>query len=41
MSNIVRLYVKWVQNPTKDFTIDDVPQKWRADVEKALEEQTV
>ena len=39
MSNIVRLYVKWVQDPTKDFTIDNVPVKWRADVEKALEDK--
>lgn len=34
---MVKIYVKWIQDPTKNFTIDDVPQRWRADVEKALE----
>lgn len=35
---MVKIYVKWILDPTKDFTIDDVPERWKADVEKALEE---
>lgn len=37
MSNIVRLYVTRIQQGK--MTLDEVPQRWRADVEKALEEQ--
>ena len=35
---MVKLYIKWILDPKKDFTIDDVPTRWRTDVERALEE---
>ena len=36
---MVKIYVRWVKDLTKDFTIDDVPKRWREQVRQALEEQ--
>lgn len=33
---MVKLYVRKIK--AGDITIDDVPERWRTDVEKALEE---
>lgn len=34
---MVKLYVRKIK--AGDITIDDVPERWRSDVEKALEEE--
>ena len=34
---MVKLYVRKIK--AGDITIDDVPERWRADVENALEEE--
>ena len=34
---MVQLYVRRIQDPTIEFTIDDVPERWREDVINALE----
>lgn len=34
---MVKLYVRKIK--AGDITIDDVPERWRVDVEKALEEE--
>lgn len=34
---MVKLYVRKIK--AGDITIDDVPKRWRTDVEKALEEE--
>ena len=36
---MAKIYVKWILDPSKDFTIDDVPARWRAQVEAMLAEQ--
>lgn len=33
---MAKIYVKWILDPTKDFTIDNVPQRWRSEVEALL-----
>ena len=33
---MTKIYVKWIKDSTKDFTIDNVPKRWRAEVEKML-----
>ena len=33
---MAKIYVKWILDPTKDFDIDNVPQRWRAEVELLL-----
>lgn len=33
---MAKIYVKWILDPEKDFTIDNVPQRWRAEVESLL-----
>ena len=35
---MAKIYVKWILDPNKNFTIDDVPQRWRAQVEAMLAE---
>ena len=36
---MVKIYVRWIKDSTKNFTIDDVPKRWREQVRQALEEQ--
>ena len=33
---MVAIYVKWILDPTKNFTIENVPKRWRTQVEEAL-----
>lgn len=33
---MAKIFVKWILDPSKDFTIDNVPNKWRSEVEKLL-----
>lgn len=33
---MAKIYVKWILDPTKDFTIDNVPLRWRSEVESIL-----
>lgn len=35
---MAKIYVKWIKDPNKNFTLDDVPEKWRAQVEALLVE---
>ena len=37
---MVNIYVKWILDPTKNFTIDNVPKRWREQVESVLESMT-
>lgn len=37
---MAKIYVKWIKDPSKNFTIADVPERWRSDVQKMLEENT-
>ena len=34
---MAKIFVKWILDPSKDFTIDDVPQRWKVEVEKLIE----
>lgn len=36
---MAKIYVKWILDPTKNFSIEDVPSRWRAAVEKMLESE--
>ena len=33
---MAKIYVKWILDPTKNFTLNDVPEKWKMEVEKLL-----
>lgn len=33
---MAKIYVKWILDPSKDFSIDDVPERWRAQVEALI-----
>ena len=35
---MVAIYVRWIQDPAKNFTTDNVPKRWREAVRAALEE---
>lgn len=37
---MVNIYIKWINDPNKDFTINDVPERWRKKVEERLNENT-
>lgn len=39
MSAIGRLWFKWVDNPRKQTTIEDVPSYWRTEVEELVKQQ--
>lgn len=33
---MAKIYIKWILDPKKNFTINNVPQRWRAQVEEML-----
>lgn len=33
---MAKIFVKWILDPRKDFTIDNVPEKWKNEVEELL-----
>ena len=34
---MAKIYVKWIKDPNKNFTIDDVPARWRSQVQELLD----
>lgn len=36
---MAKIYVKWILDPTKNFSIEAVPARWREAVEKMLESE--
>lgn len=39
MSAIARLWVKWILDDTKPHSIDMVPEHWREEVERLIDEE--
>lgn len=35
-SSIVKIYVKWINDPNMGTTLKDVPERWREKVEEEL-----
>ena len=33
---MAKIYVKWILDPSKDFTINNVPERWKSEVEELL-----
>lgn len=38
VSSMAKVYYNLIKNPNVDFTIDNVPKKWKAAVQKLLDE---
>lgn len=37
MNGLINIYTRWIEDPEKDFTIDDVPEYWREKVKEHLD----
>ena len=33
---MAKIFVKWILDPSKNYTIDNVPERWKNEVEKLL-----
>lgn len=40
MTAVGRLCFKWVMDPTKDYTMDDVPPLWKEEVQALVDKET-